>query len=76
MIFSQKHIYEKIVWYTGMLTDGSTGLTPLIKIGGLLILICMPFNGFPQKSIVLEILQIIHFRLRNGQILPTPSKGG
>ena len=76
MIFSEKRIYEKIVWYTGTLTGGSTGLAPLIKIVGLLILIHMPFNGFPQKSIVLEILEIINFRLRNGQILPTPSKGG
>ena len=77
MIFSQKHIQEKIVCYTGMLTVGHTESTVLIKIVGLLMLIHMPLTGFPLKRIVFEIFNIIHFRIRNGQTLnPSPGEVG
>ena len=58
MIFSEKNIYKKLVFYTGTLTKGRMSLTPLIKIVGLLSLIDRyAGNGFPLKSIVPQDIQ-------------------
>ena len=73
MIFSEKHIYEKIVCYTGTLTEGRTGLTSPFKIVGLLMLIHMSVIGIPLRSKAFESIQHNSFQdMQQSNFGPSP----